>query len=480
MLPGIGAFTIVDNNVVSQFDLTNNFFCSAKHVGKPRAECCTELLGELNQDVKGNAHVRDPVELIQKDVGFFLRFSLVIATQLDEYNLVLLGDLCEKLNIPLVVGRSYGLQGAVRVYSKEHFCYNIDPYPKPDLRMYDPFPLLKQLVEQQTEFNSHIPYVLVLAKQVHVWKQAHGGLLPQTKEDKDAFKLQIKQLSLEAGTGGLEENLEEGLKLVYHCFAKPELPPNLQSLFADSKTLKADAGSETKWILAKSLKDFYSQHGELPLNGTIPDMTSTTDLFVQVQQCYNEQSKLDYNEFSSLVDANLKVCGKSDFAQAIPEEERQIFCKFASSQLCLRFRTLRDEFETPQLEALPYCESELSPFCVYVVWRACDALFRANRAYPGSNVQATDEELAGEADLLYNKAQDLTQRFYPSFDRTLVTRNLCKEMVRYGATEMHNVAAVVGGIAAQEAVKLITHQYEPLDHTYFFNGITAVGDNWNL
>jgi amyloid beta precursor protein binding protein 1 len=45
---------------------------------------------------------------------------------------------------------------------------------------------------------------------------------------------------------------------------------------------------------------------------------------------------------------------------------------------------------------------------------------------------------------------------------------------------MANIAAVVGGIAAQEAVKLITKQYEPLDHTYFFNGISATGESWNF
>ena len=47
------------------------------------------------------------------------------------------------------------------------------------------------------------------------------------------------------------------------------------------------------------------------------------------------------------------------------------------------------------------------------------------------------------------------------------------EMTRYGAAEVHNVAAVVGGVASQEAVKLLTQQYTPLQHTYVYNGIAS-------
>jgi len=45
--------------------------------------------------------------------------------------------------------------------------------------------------------------------------------------------------------------------------------------------------------------------------------------------------------------------------------------------------------------------------------------------------------------------------------------------VRYGGCEPQTVAALIGGVAAQEAVKLLTHQYLPLDNTYIFNGING-------
>ncbi len=43
--------------------------------------------------------------------------------------------------------------------------------------------------------------------------------------------------------------------------------------------------------------------------------------------------------------------------------------------------------------------------------------------------------------------------------------------VRYGACELHNIAAFMGGVASQEVIKIITKQYVPVFHTLVFNGI---------
>jgi hypothetical protein len=57
----------------------------------------------------------------------------------------------------------------------------------------------------------------------------------------------------------------------------------------------------------------------------------------------------------------------------------------------------------------------------------------------------------------------------------LLTRKHAEEIVRYGGCELHTISAVVGGVAAQEAVKVLTHQYVPLNNTYVYNGICCVG-----
>lgn len=60
-----------------------------------------------------------------------------------------------------------------------------------------------------------------------------------------------------------------------------------------------------------------------------------------------------------------------------------------------------------------------------------------------------------------------------SINTNLVSDDLIGEMVRYGASELHLVAAIIGGIAAQEALKLMTAQFVPLQGTLIFNGMSG-------
>jgi amyloid beta precursor protein binding protein 1 len=47
------------------------------------------------------------------------------------------------------------------------------------------------------------------------------------------------------------------------------------------------------------------------------------------------------------------------------------------------------------------------------------------------------------------------------------------EVVCAEGGELHNVSAVVGGMAAQELIKVITCQYIPIDNTCVFDGISS-------
>jgi amyloid beta precursor protein binding protein 1 len=76
-------------------------------------------------------------------------------------------------------------------------------------------------------------------------------------------------------------------------------------------------------------------------------------------------------------------------------------------------------------------------------------------------------------------------------DNDLVKSTLCcaeeekqmafaKEMTRYFNAEVHSVSSLIGGVASQEAVKLITSQYIPIDCLYLFNGLTSVAGVYRL
>jgi NEDD8-activating enzyme E1 regulatory subunit len=51
---GIGSFSIADNAVVIQKDVSSNFFLDISCIGKSKSLATVEYLRELNEDVKGH------------------------------------------------------------------------------------------------------------------------------------------------------------------------------------------------------------------------------------------------------------------------------------------------------------------------------------------------------------------------------------------------------------------------------------------
>ena len=51
VLPGVGYFTIIDDNCVSEEDTANNFFLPLDSIGENRAKIASSYLCELNPDV---------------------------------------------------------------------------------------------------------------------------------------------------------------------------------------------------------------------------------------------------------------------------------------------------------------------------------------------------------------------------------------------------------------------------------------------
>lgn len=54
-----------------------------------------------------------------------------------------------------------------------------------------------------------------------------------------------------------------------------------------------------------------------------------------------------------------------------------------------------------------------------------------------------------------------------------VSDDLIEEMVRFGASELHVVAAIMGGIGAQEIIKFITRQFVPVAGTLIYNAMAS-------
>ena len=119
-MAGIGSFTIVDGAEVTEGDLGNNFFLESGSVGKPRAQCVTELLRELNEHVSGSYIAEDISEVLSARPSFFRSFTLVIATQMTQGDLKTVASVCAEHGIPLMTIHSYGFLGYLRLDLGEH------------------------------------------------------------------------------------------------------------------------------------------------------------------------------------------------------------------------------------------------------------------------------------------------------------------------------------------------------------------------
>jgi amyloid beta precursor protein binding protein 1 len=478
VLPGIGAFTIVDGNKVEPADLGNNFFLDPESLGQSRALRATELLRELNDRVKGYSVEEDPVTLINTKPEFFESFTVVIATNLPEAPLRKLSTLLYERSIPLIVPRSYGFVGCLRIATPEHSIIETKPdNPPDDLRIFNPFPELQRFVDSidldslDSTHHSHMPYVVILIKCLQRWRQEHGGKAPETRADKDAFKKMIQAMA----RNDRGENFLEAMKAALKAWTPPKIPDDVQEILRDEKAINITDKSDEFWILAAALREFVDNEGkgDLPLSGTIPDMTADTTGYIALQRIYHEKAAADVAAVAHRVDGILSKIGRVSIVS--PDSVKK-FCKNARFLKVVRYRSLEEEY-TPETAKTSILSQQLempdSNIVYYVLLRACDRFYATHSRYPGF----FDDRFEMENDISTLKSFVSAILNELSIPPSSVKDEPIHEMCRFGASEMHNIASFIGGVASEEIIKLIAHQYIPLNNTFIFNGMNSTTTN---
>jgi amyloid beta precursor protein binding protein 1 len=61
----------------------------------------------------------------------------------------------------------------------------------------------------------------------------------------------------------------------------------------------------------------------------------------------------------------------------------------------------------------------------------------------------------------------------PGVSRNPRMVSAAQELARAEGGELHNIAALTGGMVAQEMIKIVTKQYIPIDNTCIFDGIDS-------
>ncbi|CAK0763153.1 hypothetical protein CVIRNUC_003029 [Coccomyxa viridis] len=477
VLGGIAGFTIVDDAIVQPCDLGTNFLLESASMGKLRAAAVTGLLAELNEGVASSYVAEAPRSLIENNPAFFADFQLVLATQMREQDLMQLDAICRKGKVPLLIARSYGLVGYLRASLSEQTVIEAKPdNVLEDLRLHQPWPQLQEYADSinldtaDDVTHRHIPYAILLLKGAQQWCAEHSKELPHNSKEKAAFRQMLKswQRTIDGIPAG-EENFDEAMSNAHKLFSPPSIPSEVRAVLEDEAT-RIRPQSPDFWVLAAALKRFvYGEGGgSLPLEGAIPDMTSTTQMYLQLQRTYRRKAEADAAAVKAHTQALLTSIGRSP--QSISTAAISAFVKNARNLRVVRYCTLEEEAAPERAkrgvmrQALAAEDASVNA-SLYLLLRAVDRFEATCGRFPGTLDGQLEEDTAVLKQRMASVAADT------GVPASAVQDDYVEEMVRFGAAEMHVMGAIVGGIAAQEVIKFITRQFVPVPGTLIYNAM---------
>ncbi|GLB41190.1 putative regulatory subunit of the dimeric UBA3-ULA1 E1 enzyme [Lyophyllum shimeji] len=440
VLPGVGKFTILDNRKVTPEDAGNNFFLEGpSSIGKSRAEETVRLLGELNESVTGIADTSSVAKLLETDPSYFTSFTLVIAHNLDPTLLDKLSTLLwsDDSYPPLVVVRSAGFVAEFFIQFHELAIIETHSETAPSLRIDKAFPALLDhalsldFANMDPTEHGHVPYVVILVRALEDWKNAHEGKPPQTSAEKKAFKESILAMKIKMD----EENFDEAESQAYRASAVTGVPSEIAALLQDPRLGSLIPSSPPFYHLLAALQKFTLEPPHtLPLTSTLPDMKADTNSYIHLQKLYKTRAEEEKARFKSYV--------------TVPIDDALIdsFVKNAHALKVLRGKkwgALDTDHETltnalasaPKQTAIHLSLSALSSLAV---------------KRPG--VAPDVEALTAEAEALLPPGSVLPDEFPDAVG----------EVARAPTADLPNTAALLGGLVAQEVIKVITKQYVPI------------------
>ncbi|KZS89076.1 hypothetical protein SISNIDRAFT_417308 [Sistotremastrum niveocremeum HHB9708] len=448
VLPGIGHFTILDPHKVTEADIGSNFFLETESVGKYKAEEEVRLLKELNDGVEGVANTSDLATILKNDPTYLTSFTLLIAHNLHPELLEQLSSLLrsDPFHPPLIVVRSAGFLAEFFIQFHEHTIIDSHSETPPSLRIDKPFPALLDhalsldLSKLDPTDHGHIPYIVILVKAAHEWKASHDGRVPKTTEERKEFKKYLQSLRVKAD----EENFEEAEAQAYRVWAVTNVPSEISSLFNDPILANLTPTSPPFFHLLAALKTYTEKEPHtLPLSATLPDIKSDTTNYIHLQNLYKRRAEEEKEEFTKILVAN-PVQPQTPIDKGLIDE----FVRNSHGLKVLRGEKWRavDQDSARLKEA---SQSYPSHTAIHLAFSAMAAL-----ELKGVQVDHTTpaEDLKSEAAKIYGPFEEIEEEI----------DNAIAELLRAPNADLPTTAAFLGGLVAQEAIKIITKQYVPV------------------
>lgn len=396
----------------------------------------------------------------------------------------------------------------------------VDTHPDPastqDLRLLNPWPELLEFLQKKTgklsslsdHDHGHVPYLLILLHFLNVWKASHEGQAPASYSEKKDFKALVESGARTNNAEGGEENFDEATAAVLKSLNPPSISSGLREVFEADDCQKLKTTSANFWVIANAIRKFHASHnGILPLPGALPDMKAQSSDYIQLQNIYKAKARSDLAEITQTVRNSEQEVGRET---PIEQAEIEAFCKGAQFVKLIHGRPIRVAKCTAEIDwsdraktlsqELHDADSLLPIYFAFLALdRYQDDIDRIQKLRKPAVDQHLNDMMAGrvvsgavpplptfaESAHFSTPAVDPEHdpKPWPRFDtpeaRTAFD-NVVRELDRADWGELHNIAALTGGMVAQEVIKVITKQYVPVDNSCVFDGITSKTAVFNI
>ena len=417
----------------------------------------------------------------------------------------------DKLSIPLFYIHCQGFFSHFSVQLPAQFPI-VDTHPDPastqDLRLLNPWPELAELLDKKTSNldslsdhdHGHVPYLLILLYFLKVWKASHDGQNPANYSEKKEFKALVERGARTKNSEGGEENFEEAAAAVLKSLNPPSISSGLREVFDADDCQNLKPTSANFWMIANAIRKFHTSHnGILPLPGALPDMKAQSSDYIQLQNIYKAEARSDQAEVARTVRSLEQELGRES---SIESAEIEAFCKGAQFVKLIHGRPIRIAKCTAEIDWSDRSKAlsqelqdpdSLLPiyFAFLALDRYQDDIDRIQKLRKPADGQLNDiiagRVVSGAVPSLPTFAESAhfstpavdpehDPKPWPRFDTPEARRtfdNVVKELDRADGGELHNIAALTGGMVAQEVIKVITKQYVPVDNSCIFDGIAS-------
>ena len=359
---------------------------------------------------------------------------------------------------------------------------------------------LKAFLENNSDFEkltatdlAHVPYIVIIYKHLKEWQlknQKSSYCLPSNAKEKRELKsliedqrdyLSEKLTSNDELKHSIElENFDEALKAVNKVLVKSNYVPDETKKILKELDLinERDGLNKQFWLLVKGLKQFMFDNNQcLPVKGRIPDMTSDSTRYIELQNIFKKKSREDSEQVNTIIQNFFNE--DSERFEEISDSFLRTFCANSHCLRLIRTSQLNKELQLANKEKIKEkinfscmdgdCES--NELIYYLMIRSVCKFYTEHNRLPGN------EQM--ENDIIQLKS--CFKNLLKEIDCNRLSKDdYVHEFCRYGGCELHSVSAFLAGAVAQEIIKLITGQYVPFNNILIYNAISSTTSTFSF